>query len=404
MKPNPGVRRLHSAGCPSRNEDGRCRCNAGYEASVYDKRERRKIRKTFPTAAAASTWRADAAQGVQRGTITATEPTTVNEAADALIAGMLSGAIRNRSGDAYKPSTIRGYRSALRDHVRPAIGAMRLGDVRRRHVQAIADGLIADEYDPSTVRNALMPLRVIFRRAVRDELVTSSPCEALELPAVRGRRDRIVDVEGAAALIAALPTVFDRALWATAFYANLRRGELMALRREDVDLEAGLIRVEQSYDPPSRRFIPTKSHAGRRRVPIVAVLRRALAEHLLAAGPIKPGALVFGEGGKPFDYDAAVERKAGAWAATAVGAFLRGESLAVPLEPVGLHEARHTAASLMIAAGLNLKAISDFLGHASITTTLDRYGHLLPGSYSEATTLLDAYLGEPPAVVGVVDA
>lgn len=46
----------------------------------------------------------------------------------------------------------------------------------------------------------------------------------------------------------------------------------------------------------------------------------------------------------------------------------------------------------MIAAGVNLKALSEFLGHASITTTLDRYGHLLPGSLSEAATLLDAYL------------
>jgi integrase len=77
---------------------------------------------------------------------------------------------------------------------------------------------------------------------------------------------------------------------------------------------------------------------------------------------------------------------------TAVGAFLRGESLLVPLEPIGLHDARHTAASLMIAAGLNPKEISEYLGHASITITIDRYGHLLPGSFSEAATRLDAYL------------
>jgi integrase len=62
------------------------------------------------------------------------------------------------------------------------------------------------------------------------------------------------------------------------------------------------------------------------------------------------------------------------------------------LEPMGLHEARHTAASLFIAAGVNVKALSEFLGHSSIVVTLDRYGHLLPGSLGEATALLDAYL------------
>jgi hypothetical protein len=115
MKPNPGVRRLHSTGCPAKTDDAaRCRCNAGYEASVYDKSAGRKIRKAFPTAAAAArTWRSDAAHGVRRGTVRAVEPTTVNEAADTLIAEMENGSIRTRSGDPYKPSAIRAYREVL---------------------------------------------------------------------------------------------------------------------------------------------------------------------------------------------------------------------------------------------------------------------------------------------------
>jgi hypothetical protein len=118
MKPNPGVRRLHSTGCPAKTDDAaRCRCNAGYEASVYDKSAGRKIRKTFPTAAAARTWRSDAAHGVRRGTVRAVEPTTVNEAADTLIAEMENGSIRTRSGDPYKPSAIRAYREVLDLHV-----------------------------------------------------------------------------------------------------------------------------------------------------------------------------------------------------------------------------------------------------------------------------------------------
>jgi integrase len=62
------------------------------------------------------------------------------------------------------------------------------------------------------------------------------------------------------------------------------------------------------------------------------------------------------------------------------------------LAPLGFHEARHTAASRFIAAGLNAKTVSTYLGHANIAVTFDRYGHLFPGAEDEARGLLDAYL------------
>jgi len=65
------------------------------------------------------------------------------------------------------------------------------------------------------------------------------------------------------------------------------------------------------------------------------------------------------------------------------------------LKPLGFHEGRHTYASIGIAAGLNPKTLSTYLGHATITITLDRYGHLMPGSEVEARAMLDAYLDQP---------
>jgi integrase len=62
------------------------------------------------------------------------------------------------------------------------------------------------------------------------------------------------------------------------------------------------------------------------------------------------------------------------------------------LEPLAIHDARHTYASLMIAAGVNAKALSEFMGHGSIAITFDAYGHLMPGSHDEAAGLLDAFL------------
>jgi integrase len=386
VKPNPGIRRLHSDGCPAR-DGGSCRCERGYEASVYDKTSGRKIRRVLPDLAAARAWQTDARSGVQRGTLRPSSAQTIREAAEELIAGMRSGAVRTRSGDPYKPATLRAYDESLRLHVLEPLGAMRLGDVKRRHVQRLADGLTAEGASPSTVRNAILPLRVIYRRAIRDDAVSVSPCEHLDLPAVRGRRDRVVSSQGAAALVAVLDLP-DRAVWTTALYAGLRRGELMALRWQDVDLANGALAVERSYDPKEKTYVAPKSRSGVRRVPIPGALRDELLALRARLGDSPMGeSLVFGYDGRPFDDEALALRARKVWEAAG-------------LEPISLHEARHTAASLMIAAGVNVKALSEFLGHASITITLDLYGHLLPGSLAESASLLDAFLVRTGDVTG----
>jgi integrase len=191
-----------------------------------------------------------------------------------------------------------------------------------------------------------------------------SPCTGLELPAIRGRRERFASPEEAEALIMAVPEQ-DRAVWATAMYAGLRRGELRALRVEAVDLAAGVIRVERGYDAVEGE-IELKSGAGRRRVPIAAVLRDHLAEHLARTG--RSGAeRCFGTTGtRPLDGAKLQSRADRAWREAG-------------LERITPHECRHTFASLMIAAGVNAKALQTFMGYSNITTTLDTYGHLMPG-------------------------
>ena len=156
-----------------------------------------------------------------------------------------------------------------------------------------------------------------------------------------------------------------------------RSGELQGLTDELVDLDRNLIRVHWGWDPKEGRVAP-KSRAGRRAVPVPAALRKHLLEHRLARG--RRGGLFFGRpDDRPFSNQSVSQRATRTWRAAG-------------LDPIGLHECRHTFASLMIAAGVNAKALSTFLGHASVTITLDRYGHLFPGSEQEAAGLLDSYL------------
>lgn len=271
---------------------------------------------------------------------------------------------------------MRSYEAALRLRVLPDFGGVKLSALTCADVQAFVERMQGEGLDPSTIRNMLMPLRAIYRRAVSRGEVSVNPTANLELPAVRGRRDRIASPAEAEALIEALP-LRDRALWATAFYAGLRIGELRALDWSHVELAAGVIHVERAWDPREGNVAP-KSRSGRRTVPIPAVLRDYLVEHRMRDGA--GGGLAFGRSAeRPLGETAFRDRAATAWRRA-------------KLKPITPHEARHTFASLMIAAGVNVKALSSYLGHANISTTLDRYGHLMPGNEGEAAALLDAYL------------
>ena len=138
------------------------------------------------------------------------------------------------------------------------------------------------------------------------------------------------------------------------------------------------IRVERSWDVEAGPIEP-KSSAGRRSVPIAAVLRDVLLEHKMRTGR-RDADFVFGRTSEVAFDPRALGRRAGtAWKNA-------------KLPAIGLHECRHTVASLMIAAGVNAKALASYMGHSSVTITLDRYGHLMPGNEEEAAGLLDAYL------------
>jgi integrase len=366
----PGIRQRHGRGCP---QTGRCKCP--FEAFVYSKRDEKKIRKTFPTLAAAVAWRDDAKGAVRRNTMRTPVPTTVAEAADAWLEGARQGTIRNRSGDRYKPSAIRAYEAALRLRILPELGRAKVGAVTRTDLQDLVDALVASGMSASTIGVTMLPLRAIYKRAVSRGEIALNPTAGLEMPAVRGGRDRIAAPDECARLLEALPAS-ERPLWATAMYAGLRRGELMALRLEDVDLATGVIHVRRGWDTVEGEITPKSGKA--RRVPIAAALRDHLDEHMIGLGWSE--GLVFGVSAvSPMSPNTITHRAQGAWRRAG-------------LESMTLHECRHTFASLMIAAGVNAKALSTYMGHANISITLDRYGHLMPGNEDAAAGLLDAYL------------
>jgi len=242
----------------------------------------------------------------------------------------------------------------------------KLGDVRPDDLQALIDRLVGQGLSGSKARNVLA-LQSLYRRHRRE--VPVDPTDGLDLPAPGGRRERAASAAEALALIGALPTDL-QVLWPAAALGGLRRGELRALRVSDVDYPAvTTIRVERGYDDVEGPIKP-KSQKSKRVVPVAAELRRYLVAQKLATG--RDGdELLFGRTARtPFTPTHVRKRARAAWATAAVGAFMRDESL--DLEPIGLHECRHTLVSLMHAAGCSLEEIGDFVGHSS-TYMVDRY-------------------------------
>jgi integrase len=324
----------------------------------------------------------DAQARIQAGTLSAAAGPTVADASAEFIASMKSGAFRQKGGHIYKPGTARGYERDLNKHAIPELGSKRLSRLQRPELQRWADGLSAQERAPSTVRNIVAALRALIAFGEVRGWVHLNPCNGLRLPTGENARDRIATPSEAATLIAAMQAK-DRATLGFAVYAGLRLGELLALDVAAVDIEGGWIHVQRSWDREGKQFVATKSRKPRK-VPIIDKLGVLLADHSVLLNHPSAG-LIFPSANNPeWPTDPGILRRR---------TYKRWKDAG--LKPLGFHEGRHTFASIGIAAGLNAKTLSTYLGHATITITLDRYGHLMPGSEVEARAMLDAYLDRP---------
>jgi integrase len=158
-----------------RGSGNSCSCTPSYQAQVWSPRDRKPIRKTFATITDALTWRQETQVALRRGTMRAPTTTTLADEAQAWLTAAEAGIIRTRSGDAYKPSALRTYRHALHSTIVPRLGHRRLSAITRNDLQDLVDNLVARGCAPSTVRNAILPVRAIYRRARDRDQIAINP-------------------------------------------------------------------------------------------------------------------------------------------------------------------------------------------------------------------------------------
>ena len=282
-----------------------------------------------------------------------------------------------------RPATKARDTAVARTMVQPTFRERRLASIQQTTVRAWVTELDAAGYAATTVRKAHQLLTAALEAAVEDGLLPRNPARGVKLPPVDNGEMRLLTVEEVANLADKMPRRY-RVLVSAAAFTGLRWGELAGLRLKRLDILRRRLTVAETLTEVSGvlSFGEPKTKASRRRVTLPHFLCDELAAHL-AAHPTSADGLVFraSEGG-PLRRTNFRRR---VWLPATESAGIPG---------FRFHDLRHTHATLLIAQGEHPKVVQSRLGHASIRTTLDTYGHLFDGLDADAAERLDSLVAD----------
>lgn len=297
------------------------------------------------------------------------------------------------------PTTRERYEGILSRHIRPHWGSVALSSVTHADVQRWVSGL---DLAPASVRKTHRVLSLVLAWAVKDERIARNPAEKISLPRVHAVEKRYLTHAQVDALAVACGPSYGLVVRFLA-YTGLRWGEMAALRVRRLDLLRRRVIVAESVTPVRgvMTWGPTKGHE-RREVPLPRFLVREIELHIDGRGP--DDLLFTGERGAVMR-SGTFRRAALTPAAEKLGlcspkldddgrpVLVKGkDGVLVPVYTDHLHphELRHTAASLAIASGADVKVVQQMLGHKSATMTLDQYGHLFGDRLDVVADAVDA--------------
>jgi len=296
------------------------------------------------------------------------------------------------------PRTYERYAALVRRNLIPALGRHNLMRLRPTHIQSYyAAALKSGRADgrgglsAQTVVHLHRVFREALQQAVKWQILPRNPADAVTPPRPVRREMRVLDPKEIARLMDTCDDDDLRTLIFVALSTGLREGELLALRWSDVDLKEGHLQVTRTLHYLTNKglqFGEPKTRRSRRRVALSKETARVLAMHrtrqlerrLLLGSAYADNDLIFatevGEPVKPYSISPRFKR------------VVRKAKLG----QMRFHDLRHTSASLLLAAGIHPKVVSERLGHSTVNLTLDTYSHVLPGLQEQAAQSMDAYL------------
>jgi integrase len=289
-----------------------------------------------------------------------------------------------------RPSTLNRYRQLVRNQLVPKLGHHRLDRLQPEHVET-AYGELLEELSPASVLQAHRVLSRALKVAMQRGKVARNVCTLVDAPTVD--RDEVQPLSGteARSVLSAASGQRNAARWSVALALGLRQGEALGLPWDAVDLDAGRLTVRQALQRQPGKglvLVQPKSRAGRRTIALPGPLREALkahrtaqlAERLAAGSEWQDHGLVFCQpNGKPLD----PRSDHRAWRGLLAAAGVRGARL---------HDARHTAATLLLTQGVPARVVMEILGHSQITLTLGTYSHVVPEIAQDAADRMEKAL------------
>lgn len=320
-----------------------------------------------------------AAVSVNEGTYTAPQRLTMAQWADIWQRDYMGG---------LKPSTAAVYRNNLNNHIKPALGAVRLADLHPHTVQNFINSLTA--LAPSSVRLAYKNLHAVLQKAVELEYIPRNPANRCVLPKVEQEEIKPLDDQQVAALLVTAKGTPLEQFITVALFTGLRISELLGLTWDTVDFQRGTLTVNKQLARRKAESIFQSPKSGKPRTitPAPAVMsalkrqRTRQAEMQLKAGPLWDNlhGLVFtGEAGGPMSH-------------SSTDKHFRALCAAAGLEGVRFHDLRHTYAVNAIRAGDDVKTVQANMGHATAAFTLDKYGHFTERMKQDSAARMESFM------------
>jgi integrase len=300
--------------------------------------------------------------------------------------------------ETWRPSTRRCYRHAIDLHLVPVFGPLRIESLTPQLIQR---WLLQHKQQHGARRRielAHATLRSALSDAKRLQLVGFNAAELVKVPKAIRRPIRPLTIEHASAFVNVAATHRLGALFTVALACGLRLGEATGLRWQDVNLESGDVQIQQQLQRVDRRLVlqPLKTPTSRRALVLPGVCLLALRAHRTRQREdrLKAGADWIDTGLVFTTYTRGKDRKVGkALHPRNVLRTLHDLLAAAQLPRRRFHDLRHSAASLLIAEGVQLAEVSKLLGHAELRLTADLYSHLQRQTAATAARVMDTLLG-----------
>jgi integrase len=330
--------------------------------------EGQKKRKTSKTQAVVKDWLLEQRKAVKDNTFIFDERTTISQFLDRFMADIVQTTL--------KPKTVDSYQFLIEHHIKPSLGSYRLTNLKPTHLQALYTEKLAAGLSKRTVQYIHAVLRRALGFAVKWGLLVKNPTDAVQAPTPGKKTPETLTVDQLTKFLAAVKDHRWYPIYTIAIGCGLREGEILGLRKVDVDLINQVIHINQvvNYIAGKLSISTPKTDSSVRQVDMPDFVADVLKEHMQD----RPEGLLF---------------------TTSTGNLISHRNLLrhfhetlakLSIPRVKFHSLRHSFASLHLISGTNPKIVQEALGHASITLTLDTYSHIIPTLQKEAAKKMDS--------------